>query len=202
MDAADLAGFVDAGRSHDVLICSDECYVDLYEHTPPISILQAAGAGSRGVLAYMSLSKRSGMTGYRSGAIVGDAQAIEILASFRTSVGTASPEFIQAGAIQAWNDDDHVAIRRKVFADKRRILGGAFVDLGYEIVGSTAGIYLWVRVGDDLEISQRLLDSNIVVSPGRVFGPGGEGFVRLALVPTLADCEEAAEAVKRCLTGT
>ena len=64
-----------------------------------------------------------------------------------------------------------------------------------EIVASRAGLYLWVRVGDDLGVTDRLLDAGIVVSPGRFFGEGGEGFIRLALVPAVEDCQAAADAL-------
>lgn len=200
MSRSDLRGFHERTRSSDAVLCSDECYLDLYEDEPPPSVLEATGPSAEGTLAFLSLSKRSGMTGYRSGAIVGDAELIGLLASFRTSIGTASPEFVQAGAVAAWSDEDHVAERREVFKAKRIVLRKAFERLGYTVVGSTAGIYLWVRVGDDLAVTERLLAANIVVSPGRAFGPGGEGHIRLALVPTLADCDQAAEAVMECLS--
>jgi len=197
--ADELARLYEKARRHDTLLCSDECYADLYEEEPPTSILQTAGLGAVGCLAFISLSKRSGMTGYRSGAIVGDPEAIKIIKSLRTSTGTASPEFIQAAAMAAWADDGHVAERREIFRQKRVILVKAFDSLGYQISGSVAGIYLWVAVGDDLAISERLLEDGILVTPGRGFGPGGEGYIRLALVPTLDECDEAAEALVACL---
>ena len=197
--AADLGLLLERARHFDTLLCSDECYADLYDEDPPSSILQMAGAGSAGCLSFLSLSKRSGMTGYRSGAIVGDSEAIQTIKSLRTATGTASPEFIQAAAIAAWADDHHVAERREVFRQKRAILAKAFDSLGYQISGSVAGIYLWVAVGDDVVVSERLLKDGILVTPGRGFGPGGEGYIRLALVPTLDDCEEAAEALAACL---
>lgn len=199
MSRADVDRVVELARGSNTLVCSDECYIDLYERTPPTSVLEAARPDMAGVLAFFSLSKRSGMTGYRSGAIVGDPEAIALLARFRTSIGTASPEFVQAGAAEAWADDGHVAERRRIFESKRRVLRRAFEKLGHAVVGSEAGIYLWVEVGDDVTVADRLLAANIVVSPGRAFGPGGEGYVRLALVPTLADCDQAAEAVVTCL---
>jgi len=181
------------------MLLSDECYADTYENDAypngPASVLQVAEENLGGALVYLSLSKRSGMTGYRSGAIVGDVDAIAALRSLRETTGTASPEFVQAAAIAAWSDDSHAADRRSLFAAKRRILERAFKELGMEIVASRAGLYLWVHVGDDLGITDKLLDAGIVVSPGRYFGEGGEGFVRLALVPTLEDCDEAADAL-------
>ena len=183
-------------------LCSDECYVDIYEGEPPPSILQAAGSGSRGALSYLSLSKRSGMTGYRSAVIVGDAEGIAILKDLRTATGTASPEFVQKAAITAWDDDDHVAERRAIFAAKRAILRTAFEDTGHQVVASKAGIYIWARVGDDVAVAERLLAQGIIVSPGRAFGVGGEGFLRLALIPTLEETEQATEVLKACLTET
>jgi aspartate/methionine/tyrosine aminotransferase len=199
MDRDTVEAFVDRARDTGTWLCADECYVDLYEGDPPASVLEFAGPGSPGVLSFLSLSKRSGMTGYRSGAVVGDPTAIARLASLRTATGTASPEFVQAAAIAAWSDDEHAADRREVFAAKRRVLRDAFGAAGLDVVGSEAGLYLWMWVGDDVDATARLLDHHVVVSPGRAFGHGGEGYIRLALVPTLDECAEAAEAVVRCL---
>ncbi|MDH5373312.1 MAG: aminotransferase class I/II-fold pyridoxal phosphate-dependent enzyme, partial [Acidimicrobiia bacterium] len=123
------------------------------------------------------------------------------LRALRTSTGTASPEFVQSAAVAAWGDDDHVADRRRIFAAKRVLLRAAFEDLGYRIVASRAGLYLWVEVGDDAGVAARLLEGGVLVSPGRAFGSGGEGFIRLALVPTLEESEHAVEVLTTCLTG-
>ncbi|MEE8486289.1 MAG: aminotransferase class I/II-fold pyridoxal phosphate-dependent enzyme [Acidimicrobiia bacterium] len=199
----DLAALYERCRSEGAMLLSDECYADTYDDDTypggPASILQVAEEDLGGALAYLSLSKRSGMTGYRSGAIVGDAEAIAALKSLRSTTGTASPDFVQAAAIAAWSDDEHAADRRSLFTAKRRILRRAFDDLGLEVVASRAGLYLWVRVEDDLTVTDRLLDAGIVVSPGRYFGDGGEGYIRLALVPTLGECDEAADALRSVL---
>ena len=199
----DIAGLYVKAVDTDALLLSDECYADVYEDAVypkgPMSALQVAGEGSPSVLSYLSLSKRSGMTGYRSGAIVGDPEAIAALKALRATTGTASPEFVQGAAIVAWNDDAHAAERRAIFSEKRRILKAAFDDLGYETVGSQAGLYLWIKVRDDMVFTDRLLEEGIVVSPGRFFGPGGEGFIRLALVPTVAECADAADVLRSLL---
>jgi succinyldiaminopimelate transaminase len=200
---ADLLGLYERCRDEDALLLSDECYADVYEDDVfpggPPSVLQVADSSLMGALVYMSLSKRSGMTGYRSGAIVGDAGAIAALKQLRSTTGTASPNFVQGAAIAAWSDDEHASERRQVFAAKRRILAQAFADAGLEIVESRAGLYLWVKVEDDIETTNMLLEHGIVVSPGRFFGPGGEGYIRLALVPALEECAQAAEALTQAL---
>lgn len=196
----ELKALYQACRDAEVLLCSDECYADVYEDDPPTSALEVAGPDQAGVLIYLSLSKRSGMTGYRSGAIVGDAAAVDTLRRLRSSVGVGSPEFIQAAAVAAWSDDEHAARRRKIFAEKRAILRPAFEDLGMKVVASRAGLYLWVQVEDEMTATRLLLDGGVVVSPGSIFGPGGEGHLRLALVPTVEECAEAVEVVRACLT--
>ncbi|MGH8923543.1 MAG: pyridoxal phosphate-dependent aminotransferase [Acidimicrobiia bacterium] len=197
----DLAALVAAARQGGALLCSDECYCDIYDGDPPASVLEVAGPGAEGCLGYFSLSKRSGMTGYRSGVIVGDPEAIRLIKLLRTSTGTASPEFVQRAAIAAWSDDDHVEERRRIFRRKRGILGAACEAAGTPVVASEGGIYLWVSVGDDLATSDRLLSEGILVTPGRVFGSGGEGYIRLALVPALDECDEAAEVLSKCLAS-
>ena len=88
----DIAGLYVKAVHADALLLSDECYADVYEDDVypdgPMSALQVAGEGSPGVLSYLSLSKRSGMTGYRSGAIVGDPEAITALKALRATTGT------------------------------------------------------------------------------------------------------------------
>ncbi len=200
MSRSDIVGFYRKCRENQVLLCADDCYVDLYEEDPPASVLEVADSDLSGVVSYLSLSKRSGMTGYRSAAIVGDARAIRTLVSLRTSTGTAPPEFTQKAAAAAWADDVHVAERRRIFADKRAILRGVFAAAGYRVAASTAGLYLWVEVEDDLEMTTRLLDRGVVVSPGRAFGAGGEGYIRLALVPSPEECKQAVEVLEECLT--
>jgi succinyldiaminopimelate transaminase len=178
-------------REHGFLVVADEPYVDLYVDAPPHSALQV---GRENLIAIHSLSKRSGMTGYRSGFIAGNAEAIRWLREGRANFGVASQGFIQQAAIAAWSDDAHVAERRQVFAEKRAVLLAALRERGLS-VGGEGAFYLWVRVpaGETSEsYAARLAERNILVVPGPQFGAEGKGFIRLAMVPTLADCRAAA----------
>jgi len=186
---------VAAAREHDLLLCSDECYQELWYDCPPPSVLEACDGDLSGVLAFVSLSKRSGMTGYRSGAIVGDPELIARLRLLRPNVGTASPDFVQVAATAAWRDQTHVDARRAVFAAKRDVVLGFLQDAGIEVSGSQAGFYVWFRApgGDDAAYAEALLAEQIVATPGSAFGHGGEGWLRLALVPTVDGCRWAVE---------
>jgi aspartate/methionine/tyrosine aminotransferase len=188
----ELAAFC---REHDVLLMSDECYNDVFEGEAPPSVLEVA---SERVLAFVSLSKRSGMTGYRSAMMAGDPGMISALKKLRPSIGAASPGFVSEAATAAWNDDEHVKERNRVFAQKRELFVRFFGRAGLRWTPTNASLYLWAEVpngygGDDEAYALRLLEEGILVAPGSAFGPGGEGYVRVALVPTLAECARAIE---------
>src|SRR5919206_5355911 len=142
VDLAYLRAQVAIAQEHDILLCADDCYLDLYfdEQQPPPGLLQVTQSG---VLSFGSLSKRSGMTGYRSGYIAGDARAIAALKRARPNFGVASPNFIQAAAAAAWSDDAHVAERRAVFRGQRERLSAFLTERGYRVSASPGAIYLW-----------------------------------------------------------
>jgi succinyldiaminopimelate transaminase len=185
-------------REHDILLFSDECYNDLYSGEPPPSILEVTRERT---LAFCSLSKRSGMTGYRSAMMAGDPELIAALKKLRPSIGVATQVFVQDAAIAAWSDDEHVEERRRIFGEKRKLFLKFFKRVKLDFVPTAASIYLWVAVpgGDDEAYALRLLEEGIVVAPGRSFGPGGEGYVRIALVPGLEECRRAIELWERVI---
>jgi LL-diaminopimelate aminotransferase len=182
-----VAGFC---REHDILLFSDECYNDVYSGEPPPSILEVTRERT---LAFCSLSKRSGMTGYRSAMMAGDPELILALAKLRPSIGVATQSFVQDAATAAWSDDTHVEKRRRIFGEKRALFAAFFERAGLEYLPTDAGFYLWVVVpdGDDEAYALRLMDEGIVVAPGSSFGTGGEGYVRVALVPDSKQCLQA-----------
>ncbi|MGH8895599.1 MAG: aminotransferase class I/II-fold pyridoxal phosphate-dependent enzyme, partial [Egibacteraceae bacterium] len=132
-------------RERGIVLCSDECYCDVcpVRLPPPPSLLQAADGDLSGLIVAFSLSKRSGMTGYRCGALVGDPELIAAQRVLRPSIGTASPEFVQHAAIAAWGDDAHVAERRAIFDAKRAVLLDFLEEAGITVSGSQATFYLW-----------------------------------------------------------
>ena len=191
-----LRRVADMCRRHDVLLASDEAYSELwFDSAPPPSALQVGDLSN--VLAINTLSKRSSMTGYRSAFAAGDASLIASLKSLRPSVGVTPQEFVQRASIAAWNDEAHVEENRARYAEKRRVFLELFERHGMHIAGSVATFYLWVAVpggGSSLEWTLELLErANVIVAPGSFFGPEGGGYVRMAMVPTLAECERAVD---------
>jgi acetylornithine aminotransferase len=187
-------------REHDFLLACDEAYSELWFEAPPHSALEVREHGN--VVVFNTLSKRSSMTGYRSGFVAADASLIAALKQYRPSVGTAPQEFVQRASVVAWGDEEHVERTRDAYRRKREALLPTLTGRGVRLAGSTATMYLWLEVpGDESaeEFAARLLEHGLVVSPGTFFGPAGEGYWRLALVPTEAECRRAAEILKQAL---
>ncbi len=190
---------VDICKEHDIILCSDECYTEIYFDEKPHSALEF---GYDNIVVFHSLSKRSGMTGYRSGFIAGDKKIIQEYKKHRASFGVASPDFIQAAATVAWSDEQHVEERRKIFEKKRDIFINFLDKIGLEYLYPEATFYIWIKSPENIPVKdyvKALLQHGIVVSPGENFCSGLEikegrcksEYFRIALVPTVDECKTA-----------
>jgi succinyldiaminopimelate transaminase len=182
-------------REHDFYLCSDEAYSELWFDEPPASALQVSDRTN--VVVFNTLSKRSSMTGYRSGFTAAPAPVIEALRKFRPTVGTAPQEFVQRASIAAWGEEQHVVAVRQVYRRKRETILSALDDVGLRVSGSSATFYLWVEARDG--VVETLLERGVVVTPGEYFGAAGAGYLRIALVPTQEQCERAASIMREVL---
>ncbi len=192
-----LAGLA---REHDFVLASDEAYTELWFAEPPASALQLDDLTN--VMVFNTLSKRSSMTGYRSGFVAGDEALIAAVKQFRPTIGTAPQEFVQRASVVAWADEEHVERARAAYARKRTLLLDLLGRKGVRVAASAATMYLWVAAptGDTSEeFAARLLDHGVLVTPGSFLGPSGEGYVRFALVPTEEECARAVEVLEQAL---
>ncbi len=195
-----LERLAELAAEHDFLLAADEAYTELWFDDPPHSALEVSDRSR--VAIFQTLSKRSSMTGYRSGFVAGSPELIAALRQYRPSAGTAPQEFVQRASVVAWNDEEHVERTRELYLRKREVLLPALESKEIRVAGSQATMYLWLEVpaGETSEaLAESLLEHGLIVSPGTFFGPSGEGYWRLALVPTEAECERAAEILERVL---
>jgi N-succinyldiaminopimelate aminotransferase len=194
------------------VIASDECYSEIYFSSPPLGALQAAHRMGRhdfkNLVVFSSLSKRSNVPGMRSGFVAGDARIIEKFALYRTYHGSAMNPAIQAASIAAWTDESHVAENRRLYREKfSRVL--EILRPSLPAVMPDAGFYLWIPTPtSDTSFAQELYrEYNVAVLPGsylarRADGINpGENFVRLALVASIEETEEAAYRINRFVTS-
>jgi N-succinyldiaminopimelate aminotransferase len=211
-DQATFAQLIELAQTHDFVIASDECYSELYldETAPPPGLLQVAAAMGNAsfsrCIVFHSLSKRSNAPGLRSGFVAGDADLIERFFTYRTYHGCAMSLPIQSASRAAWSDESHVRENRRLYRDKFTavldILDGVL-----PMERPTAGFYLWPETPiPDTEFAHRLFaEEHLSVLPGRFlsrevagFDPG-ENRIRLALVPPLDECVDAARRIRRCV---
>ncbi len=205
LDLEAMARVLEVAKRFGFWVAADEAYCEVYfDGRRPHSMLEL---GLENVIALHTLSKRSAMTGFRSGFMAGDERLIDALRRFRPNLGTATPDFVQAAAIAAWNDDDHPQEQRRRYAEKRATMLEYFGRRGWSIEASEASFYLWMKVptlhagrGDDAAFVDEVLKVGLVAMPGSFMGPGGEGYVRWALVPTPEDCREAIARLEKVKT--
>lgn len=195
-ECADRYGFV---------VASDECYSEIYpdEAVPPIGGLEAAhrlGRGFRNLLVFTSLSKRSNAPGLRSGAVAGDGALLERFLRYRTYHGCAMSLTVQRASVAAWGDEAHVRENRARYREKFDAVL-PLLEAVLDVRRPDAGFYLWAGVpgGDDEAFARGLFAAaHVSVLPGRYLARDahginpGRGSVRIALVPDLEECVEAA----------
>ncbi|HEY1737484.1 MAG TPA: aminotransferase class I/II-fold pyridoxal phosphate-dependent enzyme, partial [Acidimicrobiia bacterium] len=193
MDRAGLDAAIAWARERHIVIASDECYLDLVDGAPSV----LGGDGSHdGVLAVHSLSKRSNFAGMRAGCYAGDARLVAELAALRRTLGLIVPTPIQAGAIAALDDHEHVLEQRARYEGRRRAVLAAVEPAGIVHDGGAMPFYLWLRdtsglgagsgagadPDDGWALAERFARAGWLVTPGATFGPAGAAHVRLALV--------------------
>ena len=190
-----LAALADRCRAAGAVLACDEAYSEVWlEGGPPPSALQLADR--RNVAVFNTLSKRSSMPGHRCGFLAGDRRLIAAARRLRPSTGTAPQEHVQRAAVAAWGDEAHVEEVRALYRAKRDALLPALRAAGLEPVGGRGTFFLWLAVpgGQDEALAARLLAEHaVVVTPGSYLGRGGDGHVRVALVPTVKACGAAAQ---------
>jgi N-succinyldiaminopimelate aminotransferase len=206
---ATLQRLIALAQEHDFVVAADECYSELYfdEQDPPVGLLQAAAAlghtDYRRCVVFHSLSKRSNAPGLRSGFVAGDAEILERFFAYRTYHGCAMPLQHQYASIAAWHDEGHVVANRTLYRAKfdavLEILDGVL-----EVSRPDAGFYLWPATPTpDTDFARGLFAAeNLTVLPGRFLSrevdglDPGAGRLRLALVPPLDECADAAERIR------
>ena len=197
-------------EKYDFLLCSDECYIDIYKSSSkaPIGLLEfddITRRDSRSVV-FHSLSKRSNLAGLRSGFICASEEIIKKLSLYRTYHGVTLSLPTQMASTWAWNDNKHVEENRIEY-DKRYEAAISCLDSSENIIRPEGGFYIWLKLPcDDKDFAVSLYaKQGVLALPGSYLGKEiekhnpGEGFLRLAVVHDIETVIKAFSAVNKTL---
>ncbi|KZL20150.1 LL-diaminopimelate aminotransferase [Pseudovibrio axinellae] len=191
-------------RKHNFMLFADECYSEIYRQTPPTGILEAAQSidGTlKNVVTFNSLSKRSNLPGARCGFAAGDPDFIQFFANFRNLAAPQVPMPIQALAVRAFGDEEHVIENRRLYNEKYDAAEEMLSPL-FGPVRKDGGFFLWLDVsrwGSSTLVAEKLWrEVGVKALPGSYIASDmpdgsnpGENYIRLALVGTLESSKES-----------
>jgi len=190
---------VELAREHEFLVVHDNAYSETtYDGYVAPSFLATPGAREVGVEVF-SLSKGFNMTGWRCAAILGNPDAIATYWRLKTNVDSGLFEAVQlAGAAALTGPREPLEEMNAIYARRRDLVVGALREIGVDVEPPKGTIYVWAPVPEghtSISFAELVLDeASVVVSPGSMYGPSGEGFFRISL--TTPD-DRIAEAVAR-----
>jgi LL-diaminopimelate aminotransferase len=192
---------VEFAREHQILVVHDNSYSEItYDGYRAPSFLATPGAKDVGIEVF-SLSKGYNMTGWRCAVVVGNAEAIEIYWRLKTNIDSGLFEAVQLAGVAALSPDadEEVASMSELYLRRRDLVCEALRGIGIDVTPPRGTIYVWAPVPegfpDSVAYCEHVLErADVVLSPGAIYGPAGEGWFRISL--TTAD-DRLAEAVQR-----
>ena len=190
VDSSFMQRVVDFCREREMIVVHDFAYADVgFDGYEPPSVLQADGAMDCAVELY-SMTKGFSMAGWRCAFLVGNTQVVQALVKLKSYLDYGSFQPIQIAATVTLNEasDFPVEVCRTYQARRNALIEG-LDRIGWSIPSPRGSMFVWAPIPEayremnSVEFCSHLVsDCNVALSPGSGFGPGGEGFVRFALI--------------------
>jgi LL-diaminopimelate aminotransferase len=196
---------IDFARANEILVVHDNAYSETtYDGYVAPSFLATPGAKEVGVEVF-SVSKGYNMTGWRCAAILGHAGAIQSYWRLKTNVDSGLFEAIQiAGATAISGPPEPLAEMNATYQRRRDLVVSALGAIGVDVTPPKGTIYIWAPVPSghtSTSFAETVLEeAAVVVSPGSMYGPSGEGFFRISLTTPDDRIEEAVERMRKHLS--
>jgi len=181
---------VDFCREREMIVVHDFAYADMgFDGYEPPSILQAEGAMDCAVELY-SMTKGFSMAGWRCAFLVGNTQVVQALVKLKSYLDYGSFQPIQIAATVTLNEaSDFPTEVCRTYQSRRNALIEGLDRIGWSIPSPRGSMFVWAPIPEpyremnSVEFCSHLVsECNVALSPGSGFGPGGEGFVRFALI--------------------
>ncbi|MBS1248503.1 MAG: LL-diaminopimelate aminotransferase [Chloroflexi bacterium] len=193
-----FAEAVDFCRRLDILLCHDAPYAQItFDGYQAPSVLQVPGAGEVAI-EFNTLSKSHNMAGWRSGVVVGQPQALCALLKLKSHADSGHfLPILEASTAALTGDQSWLVERNAIYQERRDVVVTALGEMGHAPRVPKASLYVWFPVLNDLpseDFVLRLLEeAHLSLAPGTIFGPRGEGYVRLSLTQPIEKITEAME---------
>jgi LL-diaminopimelate aminotransferase len=195
---------VEFAREHEILVVHDNAYSETtYDGYVAPSFLATPGAKEVGVEVF-SLSKGFNMTGWRCAAILGNADAVQTYWRLKTNVDSGLFEAVQMAGVAALEGPAEPLQRmNETYARRRDLVVEALREIGVEVGAPKGTIYVWAPVPgghSSTSFAELVLEeAAVIVSPGSMYGPSGEGFFRISLTTPDDRISEAVERMREHL---
>ncbi|MFB6096116.1 MAG: pyridoxal phosphate-dependent aminotransferase [Haloferacaceae archaeon] len=203
MDEGDLQEVATFAREHDLTVLADEIYAALTYEGEHTSIATLPGMRERTVV-FNGFSKAYAMTGLRLGYALGPAEVIDAMNRIHQYTMLSAPTTAQYAAIEALDScDDDVEAMNQQYDRRRRFVLSRFREMGMDCFEAEGAFYAFPECpgGDDERFAEELLrEQNVAVVPGRVFGDGGAGHLRVSYATGMDDLREAMNRIERFVT--
>jgi alanine-synthesizing transaminase len=198
---------VDFAREKEIVVVHDFAYADLgFDGYQPPSILQAEGAKEVAVELY-SLTKSFSMAGWRVAFMAGNPEIVAALGKLKSYLDYGTFQPIQIAAIVAMNEaPDHPKLVNEIYQSRRDVLCDGLARCGWDLPRPKGTMFAWAAIPEpyaemgSLDFAKHLVqEAQVAVSPGVGFGPGGDSFVRFALVENEQRITQATRNLRRAL---
>jgi len=205
-DREELRGLLDLCLERGVKVVSDEAYEDLVYEKKHVS-LGSMEAAPKAVISLFSLSKSYAMTGWRAGYVVADGETILKVNRFLETAVTCFPPFIQAASAYALRNCERYTARfREELRKRRALLEEGLSEIpaleSQKVEGAFYGFPRFRAGLGSKEVARRLLNKhNVAVLPGVIFGPSGEGHLRISFGSPPETIVEGTRRLKDFFTG-
>ena len=181
---------VDFCREREMVVVHDFAYADVgFDGYRPPSILQAEGAKECAVELY-SMTKSFSMAGWRCAFLLGKAEVVQALVKLKTYLDYGMFQPVQIAATVTINEESDFPVEVcATYQSRRDALTDGLARIGWDIPKPGGTMFVWAPIPepyaelDSVEFCSMVVrDAEVALSPGVGFGPGGEGFVRFALI--------------------
>jgi LL-diaminopimelate aminotransferase len=174
-------------KRHGLMVCHDAAYSEVtFDGYRAPSFLKTPGAMDVGI-EFHSLSKTYNMTGWRIGFAVGNAKLIDALLRVKSNLDSGIPQAVQQMGIEALThtSQEWLEANNHIYRRRRDRMVDVLRQMGLTVNRPKAGLYIWAKTPagwTSAALATELLEScSVVVTPGRGYGPSGEGYIRLSL---------------------